>query len=229
MAGAQRRSGARLRARARAADRAADAREIGARQYLGLPRHPLFPPRALGSGGRGTLACRRDLAQPSHPARVGAHRDHARAADRRDGAVSPHAGEEPRESARLAGARHGGVPCRRHARGRARGARARAHPARQLRRAARARCDRAARARARFQPLGGARRRTAVKRTASRAAAPASMTPPRARHLEWLSLAVILLAAAWLHRGALRAPFFADDYLFLDRTLGRSLWQAWLA
>ena len=40
---------------------------------------------------------------------------------------------------------------------------------------------------------------------------------------------MILLAAAWLHRGALRAPFFADDFLFLDRTLGRSLWDAWLA
>jgi hypothetical protein len=40
---------------------------------------------------------------------------------------------------------------------------------------------------------------------------------------------VILLAAAWLHLAALRAPFFADDYLFLDLTLGRSPWQAWLA
>ena len=46
---------------------------------------------------------------------------------------------------------------------------------------------------------------------------------------EWSALAAVLLAAAWLHRGALRAPFFADDYLFLDRVTGRSLWQALLA
>jgi hypothetical protein len=37
-------------------------------------------------------------------------------------------------------------------------------------------------------------------------------------------LALVLLAAAWLQRGALRAPFFADDFLFLDQVRFRPLW-----
>ena len=39
----------------------------------------------------------------------------------------------------------------------------------------------------------------------------------------WLGLALILLAATWIHAGSLRAPFFADDYLFLDQTRDHSL------
>lgn len=42
----------------------------------------------------------------------------------------------------------------------------------------------------------------------------------------WLALAVVLVAAIWLHRDALRAPFFADDYAFLDAVRGRSLTAA---
>jgi hypothetical protein len=38
-----------------------------------------------------------------------------------------------------------------------------------------------------------------------------------------LVLALILLGAALLHRGALGLPFFADDYLFLEQVRGRSL------
>ena len=39
-------------------------------------------------------------------------------------------------------------------------------------------------------------------------------------------LALILLATAWLQRGALHAPFFADDFLFLDQARDRPLWAA---
>ncbi len=39
-------------------------------------------------------------------------------------------------------------------------------------------------------------------------------------------LALVLLAGAWLQVSALRLPFFADDYLFLDQMRGRSLWGA---
>ncbi len=35
---------------------------------------------------------------------------------------------------------------------------------------------------------------------------------------------LVLFAALWLQRAALRAPFFADDFLFLDQARGRSLW-----
>ena len=40
------------------------------------------------------------------------------------------------------------------------------------------------------------------------------------------ALALVLLAGAWLQISALRLPFFADDYLFLDQVRGRSLWAA---
>jgi hypothetical protein len=39
-------------------------------------------------------------------------------------------------------------------------------------------------------------------------------------------LALILLATAWLQRAALRAPFFADDFLFLDQARNHTLWAA---
>jgi hypothetical protein len=45
----------------------------------------------------------------------------------------------------------------------------------------------------------------------------------RSEARSWLALAVVLAAAAWIHAGALSAPFFADDYLFLDQVRGRSL------
>ncbi|HET9327097.1 MAG TPA: hypothetical protein VFQ05_10015 [Candidatus Eisenbacteria bacterium] len=38
-----------------------------------------------------------------------------------------------------------------------------------------------------------------------------------------LALALVLATAALLHAGSLEAPFFADDYLFLDQARGRSL------
>jgi hypothetical protein len=40
---------------------------------------------------------------------------------------------------------------------------------------------------------------------------------------EGLALGLVLAACAWLHAGALSAPFFADDYLFLDQVRGRSI------
>jgi hypothetical protein len=40
------------------------------------------------------------------------------------------------------------------------------------------------------------------------------------------ALALVLVAGAWLQISALRLPFFADDYLFLDQIRGRSLWAA---
>src|SRR5207237_4678379 len=39
----------------------------------------------------------------------------------------------------------------------------------------------------------------------------------------WLPLLLILAAAGGLHAPALRLPFFADDYLFLDQARFRSL------
>lgn len=39
-------------------------------------------------------------------------------------------------------------------------------------------------------------------------------------------LGLLLLATAWLQRAALRAPFFADDFLFLDQARNHTLWAA---
>jgi hypothetical protein len=39
-------------------------------------------------------------------------------------------------------------------------------------------------------------------------------------------LGLFLAAALWLQRAALRAPFFADDFLFLDQVRHRPLWAA---
>ena len=46
-----------------------------------------------------------------------------------------------------------------------------------------------------------------------------TLTPDR------IVLGLILIAAAVLHGGALRLPFFADDYLFLDQVRHRSLFE----
>jgi hypothetical protein len=39
----------------------------------------------------------------------------------------------------------------------------------------------------------------------------------------------VLLGTVVLHAGALRLPFFTDDYLFLDQVRGRSLLGAWMS
>jgi len=45
----------------------------------------------------------------------------------------------------------------------------------------------------------------------------------RSRFRTALALAMVLGGAAWLQSGGLIAPFFADDFLFLDQARGRSL------
>ena len=50
---------------------------------------------------------------------------------------------------------------------------------------------------------------------------PARVSPAR----EWSALALVLAAAAWLQHAALRSPFFADDFLFLDQVRGRGLFE----
>jgi hypothetical protein len=47
-----------------------------------------------------------------------------------------------------------------------------------------------------------------------------------AAHADWLGFILILLATLWLYLPALRTPFFADDYLFLDQVRERSLLEA---
>jgi hypothetical protein len=42
----------------------------------------------------------------------------------------------------------------------------------------------------------------------------------------WLPLVLVILAGLWRQGQALRLPFFADDYFFLDRVRGRSLLPA---
>jgi hypothetical protein len=83
--------------------------------------------------------------------------------------------------------------------------------------------------------VAGVKRATApAKRSArprSRAKSRAGAAALRARR-EWPALpwpavlGLILLATAWLQRAALRAPFFADDFLFLDQVRNRPLWAA---
>lgn len=58
---------------------------------------------------------------------------------------------------------------------------------------------------------------------AERARAPRSTAP------EWAVLAIVLGAALWLQRGVIGAPFFADDYLFLDAVRGRGFMRALLS
>ena len=59
-------------------------------------------------------------------------------------------------------------------------------------------------------------------------ARPTAAAPPpgSARGGTFLGLTLVLLAALSLHADALRAPFFADDYLFLDQVRNRSLIEA---
>src|SRR5262249_43451637 len=45
----------------------------------------------------------------------------------------------------------------------------------------------------------------------------------------WLPLALVLAAGAATHAAILRAPFFADDYLFLDQVRARPLVEALLS
>ena len=65
--------------------------------------------------------------------------------------------------------------------------------------------------------------RASRRRSTSALSASTEPAPPRIPAAAWLGLALILLAALWIHHGALRAPFFADDYLFLEQVQGRSL------
>jgi hypothetical protein len=80
------------------------------------------------------------------------------------------------------------------------------------------------RSRSRAAAAGGGK----TTRSASRHAAAARARGPGGLP-EWLALALILAAAAILHRGVLAMPFFADDYLFLEQSRGRSLIAALLA
>ena len=64
--------------------------------------------------------------------------------------------------------------------------------------------------------------KSATRRSTARSAKPS----PGRRHFAlpaWGALALILVTAVALHLDALRAPFFADDYLFLDQARFRSL------
>ncbi len=75
------------------------------------------------------------------------------------------------------------------------------------------------------------KRKSRPSRRARAGAGPRESAAPAARQpwpvLPWPAvLALILLAAAWLQRAALRAPFFADDYLFLDQARNHTLWGA---
>ncbi len=56
-------------------------------------------------------------------------------------------------------------------------------------------------------------------------AGPAQTPPRREPFPDWplAALGLVLFAALWLQRSAFRAPFFADDYLFLDQVRQRSL------
>ena len=61
-------------------------------------------------------------------------------------------------------------------------------------------------------------------RVRGEAAAPAAAPARRLPALPWGAvLGLVLLAALWLHAGALRTPFFADDYVFLDQVRHRGL------
>src|SRR5262249_10513722 len=76
-------------------------------------------------------------------------------------------------------------------------------------------------------------RRCAIAWAGSRRKATARVAPRKKRQAEarargprsagakrtpdWLPVALVLAAATALHAAVLRAPFFADDYLFLDQ------------
>src|SRR5258705_9485297 len=69
-----------------------------------------------------------------------------------------------------------------------------------------------------------------MKRRASEAARGARrpLKPPRpslsTRYGLWPALALLALAAVVLPPGTLQAPFYGDDFQFLDQVRGRSLW-----
>ena len=87
------------------------------------------------------------------------------------------------------------------------------------------------------RPRGDSPRRPATSATVPRAAANAgrpgtaaraTATPPAgppSPAREWLALALVIAAAAWLRHDVLQARFFADDFLFLDSVRGRGLFQ----
>jgi hypothetical protein len=69
----------------------------------------------------------------------------------------------------------------------------------------------------------------AARGRGSRAGAGAPADPVSAARTEWGAVALVLAAAAWLHRGALSFGFFADDFLFLDQVRQRTLIAALLS
>lgn len=82
------------------------------------------------------------------------------------------------------------------------------------------------RAKARRAAGGGTAEAPATEAGAASSVRPGALPGPRSRigpGAGALGLLVILAAAAWLHGGALRQPFFADDYLFLDQVRSASL------
>lgn len=70
-----------------------------------------------------------------------------------------------------------------------------------------------------------------MKRRAPEAARGARRPPEKARPPArpllgvWPALALLAIASAILHPGALQAPFYGDDFQFLDQVRGRSLWE----
>ncbi len=74
-----------------------------------------------------------------------------------------------------------------------------------------------------------------MKRRASAAARGAghpleqTSSPAWTRYGVWPALALIAAAAFILHPGALGAPFYGDDFQFLDQVRGRSLWATFAA
>jgi hypothetical protein len=74
-----------------------------------------------------------------------------------------------------------------------------------------------------------------AQKAALRARGAGRGTPPPARRpapwsIPWpLVLGLILIGVVIVHRGALRLPFFADDYLFLEQVRTRSLFAALVA
>jgi hypothetical protein len=69
--------------------------------------------------------------------------------------------------------------------------------------------------------------REAARAAQEAGARPAATPLDRLPALPWGAvLGLVLLAALWLHHAALRAPFFADDFVFLDQVRHRGLLAA---
>lgn len=65
------------------------------------------------------------------------------------------------------------------------------------------------------------------RRPAAPSGRPPDARPVRSGTARWMAaLALIAIGIAWIHGPSLRAPFFADDYLFLQQVRERSLGEA---